>query len=48
VDSSVVEPIDVLQRFPLDVLDVSPGSLGMDQFGLVETVEALDDSLNLG
>jgi hypothetical protein len=45
VDSSVVEPVEVVERRPLDVLDVAPRPLAMDQLGLVETVERLGKSL---
>ena len=41
VNSTVVEPIDVLECLPFDVLNVAPWSLAMDEFGLVETIEAL-------
>jgi hypothetical protein len=41
VNSTVVEPIDVLECLPFDVFNVAPRSLTMDEFGLVETVEAL-------
>ncbi len=34
VDVSAVEPVDVGERRPLDVLDVAPRSLAVDQFGL--------------
>jgi hypothetical protein len=45
VDPPVVEPVDVVERRPFDVLDVAPGSLAMNQFGLVETVEALGEGV---
>ena len=41
VNSSVVEPADVVERRPFDALDVAPGSLAVDQLGLVEAIEAL-------
>ena len=41
MNSTVVEPIDVLECLPLDVLDVAPWSLAVDEFGLVETIEDL-------
>ncbi len=41
VNSTVVEPIDVLECLPFDVLNVAPWPLAMDEFGLVETIEAL-------
>ena len=41
MDSSVVEPVDVVERLPFDVLDVAPRTLSVDQLSLVETVEAL-------
>ena len=43
MDPAVVEPVDVVERGPFDVFDVAPGSLAMDQLGLVETVEALGE-----
>ena len=43
MDVSVVEPVDVVERGPFDVLDVAPGSLSADQLGLVETVERLGE-----
>ena len=39
VDSLVVEPVDVVEGCPFDVFDVTPGTLAMNQFSLVETVE---------
>lgn len=39
VDSAVVEPADVVERRPFDVLDVAPGPLAVDQLSLIETVE---------
>jgi len=41
VDPPVVEPVDVFQCLPFDVLDVAPGPLAVDEFGLEEAVEAL-------
>ena len=41
MNSTVVEPVDVLECLPFDVLDVAPRSLAVDEFSLVETVEAL-------
>ena len=41
VEASVVEPVDVGHGFELDVVDAAPGSLPVDQFPLVETVERL-------
>ena len=45
MDSSVVEPVDVVERRPFDVFDVAPGSLAVDQLSLVETVEALGEGI---
>ena len=39
VNSSVVEPVGVVECCPFDVLDVAPGQLAMDQLGLEEPVE---------
>jgi hypothetical protein len=41
VYGAVVEPVDVFERLPFDVLDAASGALTVDQFGLVETVETL-------
>ena len=38
-NSSVVEPVEVVERRPFDVLDVAPGSLAVNEFVFVETVE---------
>jgi hypothetical protein len=46
VYSSVVEPVEVVERGPFDVLDVAPRPLAMDQLGLVETVERLASALS--
>lgn len=43
VDSSVVEPTDVVERRSLDVLHVTPRSLAVDQLGLVEAVKRFDE-----
>ena len=39
MDSSVVEPVDIVERRPFDMLHVAPGSLAVDQLGLVDAVE---------
>jgi hypothetical protein len=44
--SYAVEPVDVGQGGPLDVVDVPPGSPAVDQFGLVEPVGALGQSVS--
>ena len=36
VESSVVEPVDVFEGGELEVVDGSPWSLSVDEFGLVE------------
>jgi hypothetical protein len=41
VDAAVVEPVDVAEGCPLDLLDALPGALVEDQLGLVEAVEGL-------
>ena len=43
VDAPVVEPADVVECCPFDVLDVAPRSLAVDQLALVEAVEALGE-----
>jgi hypothetical protein len=48
VDASVVEPINVVERGPFDLFDVAPGSFAMDEFGLVETVEAFGEGIVIG
>jgi hypothetical protein len=48
VNSSVVEPVDVVERRPFDVFDVAPRSLAVDQLGLVETVERFGQSIVIG
>ena len=35
VEAFVVEPVDPVEGFDLDVFDVAPGSFGADQLGLV-------------
>ena len=39
MNSSIVEPIEVVKGGPFDLFDVAPRSLAMNQFSLVETVE---------
>ena len=41
-----VEPVDVGQRRPLYLIWSGPGSLVVDQLGLVEPVEALGESVD--
>ena len=41
VEPSVVEPVDVAQGGELDVIEPLPWALGVDEFPLVEAVEAL-------
>ena len=41
MDASSVEPVDVGERRPFDVLDVAPGSFAVNQLGLELSVEAL-------
>ena len=48
MDAAVVEPVDVGERRPFDVLDIVPGSLVEDQLGLVEPVEALGQRIVVG
>ena len=45
MDASIVEPIDVVERRPFDVLDVAPGTLAMDQLALGEAVEGLGERI---
>ena len=44
MDASVVEPVDAVERGPLDVFDVAPGTLSTNQLALVEAVERLCQS----
>ena len=46
VNSPVIEPVDVGERRPFDVLDVAPGSATMNQLGLVETVEGFGEGID--
>ena len=39
MDSLVVEPVGVVGRGPFDMLNIAPGSLAMNELGLVEAVE---------
>jgi hypothetical protein len=48
VDAAVIEPIDVGEGGPFDVVDVLPGPSTVDQLGLVETVEALGQGIIVG
>lgn len=45
VDSAVVEPVDPFQGCDLDLLEIAPGAAGFDQFGLVEAVDRLRESV---
>ena len=45
MDASVVEPVDAVERGPLDVFDVAPGTLSTNQLALVEAVERLRQSI---
>ena len=45
MDAPVVEPVDVVECRPLDVFDVAPGTLAIDQFALEETVERLGERI---
>jgi hypothetical protein len=42
VNSSIVEPVDVVERRPIDVLDVAPWSLAVNESDLVEVVKGFD------
>jgi hypothetical protein len=48
VDSAVVEPVEVVERRPSDVLDVAPGSLAVNELGLVETVVLFGERIVMG
>ena len=48
MDAAVVEPVDVGEGGPFDVVDVLPGPAPMDQLGLVEPVEALGEGVIVG
>ena len=41
MNSSAVEPVDVVEGVPFDMFDVAPRSLAMNQFSLIESVEGL-------
>jgi len=41
VDAAIVEPVDLGKVRPINFVDVVPRSPAADQFGLVETAEAL-------
>ena len=43
VQARVVEPVDVRQGGPFDVVGAAPGPFVMDELGLVETVEAFSE-----
>ena len=45
MDPAVVEPVDVDQRGPFDVVGVLPGPSSVDELGLVEAVEALGEGI---
>ena len=38
VKAAVVEPVDVAEGRELDVVETTPGSLSVDEFGFVEAV----------
>jgi len=46
VDSLVVEPVDVVECCPFDVFNIAPGSLTVDELGLVEAVETLSECID--
>jgi hypothetical protein len=48
MDPPVIELVDVVERRPLDVLDVAPGFLEVNQRGLAKTVERFGQSLVIG
>ena len=48
VASSTIEPVDVVECGPFDVLDVASGTFAMDQLGLVETVEGFIEGVVMG
>lgn len=43
VEAAVVEPVDVLEGGELDVVESLPGAAAVDEFPLVEPVEALGE-----
>ena len=45
VEPPVVEPVDIAEGGPLDVLEPRPRALRVDQLPLVEPVEALDEGV---
>jgi hypothetical protein len=45
VEASVVEPVDVGEGRELDVVESPPWALFVDEFPLVEAVEALDEGI---
>ena len=45
MDPPAGEPTDIVERRPLDVLHVAPGTRTVVQFGLVETIEALGEGV---
>jgi hypothetical protein len=48
VEASVVEPVDVLQRGQLDVVEAAPGAAAADELGLVEADEGLGGGVVVG
>jgi hypothetical protein len=44
VDAAIVEPVDVVERGPFDVLCVAPGTPAVDQLGVVGLVEVLGEA----
>lgn len=45
VNSTIIEPVDVGEGLPFDVLNVAPGTLAVDEFVLIETVEGLGERI---
>ena len=44
----MVEPVDPFQRCKLDLLDVPPGTVSANDFGFVEPVDGLGQSIVVG
>jgi hypothetical protein len=42
-DSSVVVPVDPLERGPLDIFPAMPGSSSVDDLGLIQAVDGLGE-----
>ena len=45
VQTSSIEPVDVVKRRPFNVFHVAPRSLPVDQFGLEESVERFGERI---